>query len=66
MTAAARKIALPDYCHPLTGTTYRRGDPDCDHDYPPESKEEIDDASGSCVHWTCSGCGLVRCYEVYD
>ena len=61
-----RKIALPGYCHPLTGTNYRNGDPACDHDYPPKSMEELDDLAGSCVHWTCSRCGLVRCYELYD
>lgn len=57
-----RKIVLPDYCHPRTGVS-RGGDPDCDHDYPPESKHED---SRDCVWWTCSLCGMRRGYEVYD
>ena len=57
----ARKIKLPDYCHPFTGRSYF-GDESCEHDYPPESKVEKD----TTVSWTCSRCGMRRCYEVYD
>ena len=56
-----RKIQLPSYCHPLTGMSYF-GDESYEHDYPPESKVEKD----TYVCWTCSKCGMLRCYEVYD
>lgn len=59
-TNKARKIKLPDYCHPLTGWS-KGGDENCDHDYPPGSKDEHD----AYVCWTCSKCGMKRCYEVY-
>jgi len=57
----SRKIELPSYCHPLTGTSFG-GNKKCDHDYPPESKKE----TATFVEWTCSKCGLRRGYEVYD
>lgn len=56
-----RKIDLPEYCSPFTGER-RLGKDDCDHDYPPESKNEHD----TFVEWTCSKCGMIRSYEVYD
>lgn len=57
-----RKIQLPGYCHPMTGKS-RGGDKNCDHDYPPESKQEDDH---DVVWWTCSKCGMQRGYEIYD
>jgi hypothetical protein len=56
-----RKIELPDYCHPMTGRS-SGGRNDCDHDYPPESKEE----HAEYVIWRCSRCGMRRSYEVFD
>ncbi len=56
-----RKIELPNYCHPMTGGSYG-GDTDCDHDYPPESKKD----ESEYVCWTCSKCGMRRCYDVFD
>lgn len=58
-TNKARKIKLPDYCCPFGGWS-TGGDENCDHDYSPESKDEHDDY----VCWTCSKCGMRRCYEV--
>lgn len=55
-----RKIDLPTYCCPETGYSLG-GDPGCDHDYPPESKEEF----STYVVWTCVLCGMRRSYEVY-
>jgi hypothetical protein len=57
-----RKINLPAYCHPLDREYVNRGDPECDHDYPPESKDERD----KCVHWTCSKCGCEICFGILD
>jgi len=54
-----RKIILPEFCVPFTGWSEGRSK-DCDHDYPPESMDEKDEY----VCWTCSKCGLRRCYEV--
>ena len=50
-----RKIELPGYCHPLDREIVKKGNPDCDHDFPPESKDTSQD---KCVHWTCSKCGF--------
>lgn len=61
-----RKIILPDYCCPFGGWS-KGGDENCDHDYPPESRKEHDPFKGpSYVCWTCSKCGMKRCYEVYQ
>ena len=57
----ARKIELPQYCHCLTGRS-SGGNALCDHDYPPESRVEVDEI----VTWTCSKCGMRRSYEVCD
>jgi len=38
------------------------GDDNCDHDYPPESRKDHD----THIEWTCSKCGLVRSYEIYQ
>ena len=56
-----RKIELPAYCCPGDVRTVG-GQKDCDHDYPPESKDE----SASFVTWTCSICGLKICVGVYS
>jgi hypothetical protein len=56
-----RKIELPNYCSPFTGRSIG-GSEECEHDYPPESKVEHD----TYVEWTCSKCGMIRSYEVYD
>ena len=56
-----RKIELPDYCCPFTGVS-KGGKKECDHDYPPESKEEFD----TYIQYTCSKCGMKRSYEVYE
>ncbi|KKL08027.1 hypothetical protein LCGC14_2580070, partial [marine sediment metagenome] len=53
-----RKIDLPSYCHPLDFQFAKKGDPKCDHDYPPESKDTSRD---KCVHWICSKCGCEIC-----
>ena len=60
-TQENRKIELPHHCCPYGGWS-KGGDEDCDHDYPPESKEPHDEYE--C--WTCSKCGMKRCYEVYQ
>jgi len=56
-----RKIALPEYCCP-SDHTISGGRDDCDHDYPPESLVE------HCEYltWTCSRCGLVISFGVYQ
>lgn len=56
-----RKINLPEYCCGLTGWS-EGGSEECDHDYPPESKDE----KCEYVCWTCSKCGMRRCYEVFQ
>lgn len=58
-----RKIDLPAYCCPFDIQTAKRGDSNCDHDFPPES---IDDSRDKCVHWTCSKCGFEVCYDIWD
>lgn len=45
-TSFSRKIELPDYCCPQDVST-RGGDRDCDHDYPPDSKDESDTYVGT-------------------
>lgn len=60
----SRKINLgEDYCI-FTGKNAVEGDAVCDHDYPAESQVDCDEGEGS--HWTCSKCGNVRCYEVWQ
>jgi hypothetical protein len=56
-----RKIILPEYYCPFAGNSIG-GDENYDHDYPPESKKNYD----TYVTWTCSKCGMIRSYEVYD
>jgi len=56
-----RKIDLPDYCCPF-GARYFGGDATCDHDYPPEWKNEQD----KYVTWKCSRCGQKVRFEVYQ
>lgn len=58
-----RKINLPGYVHPLDSQVVKKGNPDCDHDFPPE---DIDTSRDNCVHWTCSQCGFEICYGVLD
>jgi len=58
-----RKIDLPAHCHPSDKEIIKKGDPECDHDYPPESK---DISRGICIHWTCSKCGCEICYGVLE
>lgn len=55
-----RKIELPEYLCPYPYT--KGGDSDCDHDYPPESKRESDNGAD----WTCSKCGMVTSFDVWD
>lgn len=57
-----RKIPLDTNTYnPLTGGSYG-GDKDCDHDYDPKPTEDKDEYA--C--WTCTKCGMRRCYEVHD
>jgi len=57
------EIELPEYCHPLTGSWYRKPTlEDCDHDF--ERDESWDD--DKCCHWKCEKCSGIRCYEIYD
>ena len=57
------KIDLPGYCHPFDVQYAKKGDPKCDHDYPPETKDTSRD---KCVHWTCSKCGCEVCFGIMD
>lgn len=57
----SRKIELPDYCCPRDVWT-QGGDPNCDHDYPPESKVE----HAEFVQWKCSKCKMQTCFGVYQ
>ena len=56
------KIDLPEYCVPMPYIFKEGNNKDYDHDYPKDSKQENDE----CVHWTCSKCGLIVCFEVYS
>jgi len=57
-----RKIILPDHLCPQTMVN-KRGDKNCDHDYPPETKDSHNDT----VEWyTCTKCGMETGFEVYD
>ena len=56
-----RKINLPEYICPFTGHS-SGGDENCDHDYDPDSRKE----TVYLAMWTCTKCGMVRSYEVYD
>lgn len=59
-----RKIVASDYDYLCWPTAVERGgDPDCDHDFPPETTCSNDDT----VEWfSCSICGLRLGFEVYD
>ena len=63
---AARKIQLDTslYCLATGNDVGGCPNPNCDHDYPPESEKPCPEGDGS--HWTCRICGNVRCYEMYD
>lgn len=58
-----RKIDLPASCCPMDFQTVKKGDPNCDHDFPPENK---DDSKDRCIHWTCSKCDFEICYGLWD
>jgi hypothetical protein len=61
MSEKSRKIDLPYYCCPFDRQIID-GDKDCEHDYPPESKEEFD----TFIRWVCSKCGMKTSYGVYQ
>lgn len=56
-----RKIDLPDYCCQDEIHTIG-GDEQCDHDYPPEEKQEFEEY----VSWTCSLCGMKVNVGIYE
>lgn len=57
---ANRKIELDTWFCPFP---YKKGgDPQCDHDFPPESKRESDHGAD----WTCSKCGMNVTYDFWD
>ena len=57
------KIELPEFCNPLTGSWYKKPQfENCDHDFQRDSKWEDE----HCCHWSCSRCGGIRCYEIWD
>lgn len=58
-----RKIDLPASCCPMDYQIVKKGDTNCNHDYPPESK---DNSRNNCIHWTCSKCGLEICFGLWD
>lgn len=51
-----RKIPLPEFCSPLTGTSIG-GDPHCDHDYPPEHVGVSDSSVAAITEPVCLDCG---------
>jgi hypothetical protein len=67
---SARKIILDTTVYNrFTGISYYSKDAkqeavqeDCEHDYP--EQPSVDEDTHAC--WTCTKCGLVRCYEVWD
>lgn len=59
--SSSRKIELPPHCCPHD-VEYYGGDNNCDHDYPPESKNEED----TYVSWRCSKCGMITSFGVYQ
>lgn len=54
-----RKIDLPECCISIGG--HYGGNENCDHDYPPESRQLHDEEYYS---WRCSKCGMKSCYEI--
>lgn len=57
------KIELPEYCHPQTGTWYKKPNKEnCEHDYERDTEWEDE----KCCHWKCKNCDGIRCYEIYD
>ena len=57
----ARKISF-DYKHFCPQPYIKGGDKSCDHDFPPESKNESDYGAD----WTCSKCGMNVAYDFWD
>ena len=60
--SAGRKIPLDANLYCIHTGNSKYGKEGCDHDYEPEpTRSEIHFAE-----WTCTRCGLVRSYEVWD